>query len=166
MQGSDVTEPVKFLANKTPLLVISSQSLSEKSYFQYHCARFSCVVFIFTAIFDFFELLLLYAARGSTTLWQCYDVILSSIRRQTIKNWRQFVNYSTWKQFGHVTLYFERSSPVPTVWARTPGNYFIASSRVLKGCEKVKGCLFLKAHELELESLTSVKNYVLSHVRA
>ena len=32
MQGSGVTQPVKFLANETPLLVISSQSPREKSY--------------------------------------------------------------------------------------------------------------------------------------
>ena len=137
MQGSDVTQPVKFLANRTPLLVISSQSPSEKSYWQQHCAslkksNFLVLSSFLPAIFDFFELLLLYVARGSTTLWQCYDVILSSIRGQTIKNWRQFVKYGTWKQFGHVTLYFERSSPVPTVWARTPGNYFIASIRGLR----------------------------------
>ena len=36
-------------------------------------------------------------ARGSTTLWQCYDVVLSSIRGQTIKNWRQFVKLMAWK---------------------------------------------------------------------
>ena len=137
MQGSEVTQPVKCLANKKPLLVISSQSPNEKSYWQEHCAslkksNFLVLSSFLPAIFDFFELLLLYAARGSTTLWQCYDVILSSIRGQTIKNWCQFVNYSTWTQFGHVTLYFEWSCPVPTVWARTPGNYFIASSRGLR----------------------------------
>ena len=42
-----------------------------------------------------------------------------------------------------------------------PGNYFIASSRGLR--ERVP---ILKAHELELESPTCVKNDVLSHVRA
>ena len=31
MQGVGVTQPVKFLANETPLLVFGSQSLSEKS---------------------------------------------------------------------------------------------------------------------------------------
>ena len=36
-------------------------------------------------------------ARGSTTLWQCYDFILSSIRGQTTKNWRQFVKLMAWK---------------------------------------------------------------------
>ena len=33
-------------------------------------------------------------ARGSTTLWQCYGVILSSIRGRMIKNWCQFVFYN------------------------------------------------------------------------
>ena len=32
MQGSGVTQPVKFLTNETPLLVFGSQSTSEKNY--------------------------------------------------------------------------------------------------------------------------------------
>ena len=32
MQGSGVTQPVKFLINEIPLLVFGSQSTSEKNY--------------------------------------------------------------------------------------------------------------------------------------
>ena len=34
-QGSGMTQPVKFLANETSLLVFSGQSPSEKRYWQY-----------------------------------------------------------------------------------------------------------------------------------
>ena len=40
MQGSGVTQPVRVLANETPLLVISGQSPGEKSYWQHHYASF------------------------------------------------------------------------------------------------------------------------------
>ena len=65
MQGSGITQPVKFLISEMRLSVFSSQSPSEKSNIDNNIVlvlkshKFCCVFFIFTSRFDFSELLLL-----------------------------------------------------------------------------------------------------------
>lgn len=109
MQGSGVTQPVRVLANETPLPVISDQSLGEKSIdntiaLVLRSHKFSCVFFIFTGNIWLFRVFVICDEKqavccGSTCLGLMdpqhfdnviNDIIFSSIREQTIKNRHQF----------------------------------------------------------------------------
>ena len=63
-----MTQPVKFLANKTPFLLSVANHQAKKVIDNNIPLDFLVLSSFLPAIFDFFELLLLFAARGSTTL--------------------------------------------------------------------------------------------------
>ena len=107
MQGSGVTQSVRFLANETLLLVISGQSPGEKSIdndtaLVLRSHKFSCVFFIFISNIWLFRVFVVCKKQvycGSTCRRLVdpqhfdnviLDIILSSIRGQTIKNRHQF----------------------------------------------------------------------------
>ena len=111
MQGSGVTPPVRVLANETPLLVISDQSLGEKSIdntiaLVLRSHKFSCVFFIFTGniwLFRAFVICEKQVCCGSTCLRLMdpqhfdnviHDIISSSIRGQTIKDLVNLLNWA------------------------------------------------------------------------
>ena len=126
MQGSGVTQSVRFLANETLLLVISGQSPGEKSIdnttaLVLRSHKFSCVFFIFIGniwLFWVFVICKKQVCCGCTCRRLVdpqhfdnviHDIILSSIRGQTIKNWHQFAKLGI---HVHVT----------SLWQLTPKN--------------------------------------------